>query len=494
MTRVTDPNTVFNKIRRAAPRSPSIAPIVTMTFTARTVSRSFREALKREIPGLGENRSYWRLIQYLLFGTWRDEESRHLMLPTDLLAAIEEKRNNQHYEGYKFLRSFMRDTGIKIEIVPHVFTYDPSLWKPRMVKGLTLPDPVAELVHIERCSVVDERVFMDSGTKWLRKHGSALRSQELLEANAAPSPNPCDLSVRLRDYMNDINTERFGSILSHLPKAVKIAEGLKDSENQLNILRGVHDQPKPIYTTVEYSTRIFATNDSVLRLHRDVRKVLTQDWITADLRSAQLAIVAKVWDVPEIKDYLAAGASIWPDLCTHMGVPFTPDHKATMKRALYAITFGAGRRKMHSLLAEDFNDGRNAYDRFRWHKVIRAMLIARSRQLKMIRNMRGSYDAFGRFLPLRKKAKEGYWFLFDNARSILACIAQSYELLLLQPVIDAAFDQKDRRHGFKLMTWLHDGFTLLPNCRGDEELWKQRLSDLVKIQAKDLGIVTELEF
>ena len=55
---------------------------------------------------------------------------------------------------------------------------------------------------------------------------------------------------------------------------------------------------------------------------------MTQDWITADLRSAQLAIVAAIWRIPSITEYLRSGKSVWPDLCEHMGLMYTPENKA----------------------------------------------------------------------------------------------------------------------------------------------------------------------
>lgn len=215
--------------------------------------------------------------------------------------------------------------------------------------------------------------------------------------------------------MNSLPPNRFTSALEHLPEAMAVAKGLADAENQLNLLRAIQDHAQPFYVPADKTTRVFSLRESILRLHRSLRKIMTQDWVTADLRSAQLAIVANVWGVPRLSDYLASGKSIWPDLCHHMGHTFTEDNKAIMKSSLYALTFGAGNHKMTTHLGRHFGNGSGAYREFKGHAVIRALLLARARQLKAIRHEGGGVDAFGNILELERYEKEGY--AYDNSRS-----------------------------------------------------------------------------
>lgn len=177
-----------------------------------------------------------------------------------------------------------------------------------------------------------------------------------------------------------------------------------------------------------------------------------------------------------------------------MGLAFTEDHKAIMKSTLYALTFAAGNHKMTMHLGRHFDNASGAYREFKDHAVIRALLLARARQLKAIRHEGGGVDAFGNILALERYDKEGYDYAYDNSRSILACIAQSYELALLLPVIRLAATQQFEAHGFTLTTWLHDGFTFVAHRERDEADWKKKLAGVVAEEASRLGIHTELEF
>ena len=219
---------------------------------------------------------------------------------------------------------------------------------------------------------------------------------------------------------------------------------------------------------------------------------MTQDWVTADLRSAQLAIVAKLWRIECITDYLESGKSIWPDLCGHMGVPYDAGNKAAMKNALYALIYGAADETLTKHLGQHFPIASAAFTRFTSHPIIRSLLRARKRQMSKIRDAKGATDAFGTWMPVEYTPVKGKPYNYDNVRSIMACVAQSYELKLLLPVVEAAQAQRGEEHGFVVTTWLHDGFTF--DCKtGDRKRWWDTLSLLVHQQAKALGFHTCLE-
>ena len=465
-----------------------------MKFSDKSVSPGFRDALGQALPGLGGRADYWRLTQHLLFGTWRDHDTSRLLLPSELIAAIEGKKHDKNYVAGKFLEAYRRDV-MDFEIAPHVFSFDPDRCRARSLMALELPQAVSALVEAERRSLPPEQVWMSTGNKVLRKHAVASRQEDHAEAQGrARGDGVCPQARLLLDYMNSLPPNRFTSALRHLPEATEAAKGLADAENQLNLLKAVRDYAQPFYVPVDKTTRIFSLRESVLRLHRSLRKIMTQDWVTADLRSAQLAIVASVWGVPSLTEYLAAGRSIWPDLCGHMDLLHTDDHKAIVKGALYAVTFGAGVRKMTDYLGKHFGNASGAYRTFKAHPVIRALLLARARQLRKIRHEGGGVDAFGNFLELERYEKPGYAYAYDNSRSILACIAQSYELALLLPVVKLAAAQQFEAHGFTLTTWLHDGFTFDAHRARDAGHWKARLAEVVAEEAARLGIHTGLEF
>lgn len=463
-----------------------------MNFCDRSVARPFRDGLAQALPGLADNRAYWRMTQHLLFGTWRDLDTSRLLLPGELIAAIEGKRYGKNYVAARFLDAYRRDV-LDFEIAPHVFSPDPDRCKARSVKSLVLPQAVSDIAMTERRSRDRDRVWMSSGSAVLRKHSVASRQRDHAEAQCrAQSDGVCPQTRFLLDYMNSLPPNRFTSALSHLPEAMAAAEGLADAENQLNLLKAIRDHAQPYYVPTDKTTRIFSLRESVLRLHRNLRKIMTQDWVTADLKSAQLAIVASVWGVPSLSEYLASGRRVWPDLCQHMGL--ADEDKDVVKGALYAVTFGAGNHRMTRYMGRHFSNASGAYCTFKGHVVVRALLLARARQLKGIRREGGDVDAFGNILELERYERQGYDYAYDNSRSILACIAQSYELTLLLPVIRLAAAQQFESHGFTLTTWLHDGFTFAAHRERDVEGWKERLSEVVAEEASRLGIHTALEF
>lgn len=465
-----------------------------MNFSDRSVSRPFRVGLAQALPGLADNRAYWRMTQHLLLGTWRDLDTSRLLLPGELIAVIEGKRHDKNYVASKFLNAYRRDV-MDFAIAPHIFHFDSDRCKARSVKSLVLPQAVSDIAMIERRSRDRNRVWMSSGSAVMRKHSVASRKKDHAEAQSrAQSDGVCPQTRLLLDYMNSLPPNRFTAALSHLPEAIAAAEGLADAENQLNLLKAIRDHAQPYYVPTDKTTRIFSLRESVLRLHRSIRKIMTQDWVTADLKSAQLAIVASVWGVPSLSDYLVSGRRVWPDLCQHMGLAYTDDDKAVVKGALYAVTFGAGNHRMTRYMGKHFGNVSGAYWTFKGHAVVRALLLARARQLKGIRRAGGGVDAFGNFLELERYERDGYDYAYDNSRSILACIAQSYELALLLPVIRLAASQQFESHGFTLTTWLHDGFTFAAHRERDREGWKKKLAEVVAVEASRIGIHTALEF
>ena len=204
-------------------------------------------------------------------------------------------------------------------------------------------------------------------------------------------------------------------------------------------------------------------NDCVARLQRDVRHTLTRDWITCDLKSAQLAICAKTWNVPQVGEFLRSGGSIWQSLSAWLDLE--AEQKPMLKDALYALVFGAGRDKMIAIL-----ESRRLYERFRAHPLIHQMFLARARQLRAIRTAQGAHDAFGRWIAIEYMPVLEKRYSHDSSRKILALVAQSYELLLLTPVIQLAMEQRDSSHGFVITLWLHDGFSFDTCHPGDRTL------------------------
>lgn len=467
-------------------------------FGDRPVSPDFRLALAGELPGLGENISYWRFLQYLLFSDYRDEETGLTTLPRGLIAAIERKTPDNHYSAIKFLDSFRVDV-FDFEVTDHVWhgIAGGGKGKVRAIQSMSIPDTIETLVRAERRhgSQGQQRVCLATGGEWDWRHTKALREAERHEAMSRATEVEMGLETKLAlDYLNCLKPNRFTAAMQHLPMAMLMAEHTAHVERELNILHGIQDKPVPTYVPSAKTARLYTLGPSFLHLHRSLRKIICQDWVTADLKSAQLAIVARVWNVPMIRDYLQTERDVWKDLTEHMGLEYGEDAKDILKTALYALLFGAGTRTLQNHFQDSLNYGRARQERFVQHPLIQALLAAREVQFQKIVRDDGAYDACGRFLSLETKVKDGYDIGYDNRRSILACVAQSYEMRLLAPAFKMALEQRDQEHGFTITSLLHDGLTYAAHKATDSLSWQNRLGAVVQRQADSLGILTSLNF
>jgi len=489
--------------------SPAQAPAeeqVDYRFRDITVTRKYRDILSREIPGLANNPAYWRMYHQLVYRNWKDHETGLQLLPHGLIAEIEHADDenfvlDEHYRGKAFVDRFSADTGINIDLTDHVYHPDPNRRKVRCVRSFALRSCVWDAITDERARdrSNSELVWLHTGNKYLRKHTVELRRYDTAAADARFNANTSHQSAMLIDYLNNLDSHRFTGILKHLPEAYAAAKGLSDYANQNYILDSIHDQPKPFYHPVDRTMRIYAVGQSFNRLQRDLRKIVTQDWITGDLRSAQLAINATIWGIPEINEYLRSGGKPWIDLCDHMALKPTGDNKAIIKTAVYSLGYGMGNDNCCKQLGESFPSGTKAFDRFTSHPIINSLLMARSRQLRKINDKLncGGIDAYGKFIPLEYhyvKNCTGQECEYSNNRSVLACISQSYEMKLLEPVIHEALRVQHDERGFAITSWLHDGFCFCPYGSRDKDAIMERLATLVKRQADDLGIYTSLEY
>ena len=168
-------------------------------------------------------------------------------------------------------------------------------------------------------------------------------------------------TVPLKPY-----TTNFQNNATHARKLIETLPEEKNLEKKrvrcLKLLKKIGVNPKPAFrTSLKGNTvRIFENNGhAYLALKRDVRKALTRDWIEYDLKSAQLAIVAKLWNLPIITDFLRNGKDIWMEIGETLDIvdkeksnPNThfKDVKSDIKAALYAIIFGISNNNLEAMI------------------------------------------------------------------------------------------------------------------------------------------------
>jgi len=257
-----------------------------MNFADRTVSKTFRDGLGKEFPTLAGNQAYWRMTGHLLFGTRTDVDTKLLMIPAELLATMEGRTPGVNYSGRKFLDSYRADV-LDFEVEEHIWSPNPDKCRCRAVKSITLPPAVETLVKDERrqkhgLEETDVRVWMSTGTKYLPRHATARRRQQQVECQCLAQEDYVNPNTHLLlTYLNSLPSNRFTGALKHIPEAMEAAEKLADAENQINLLAGIRDNVQPFYQPAPKTARVYSSNESILRLHRDLRKIMTKDWITA---------------------------------------------------------------------------------------------------------------------------------------------------------------------------------------------------------------------
>lgn len=450
-----------------------------MKIAKRLVSKEFRNRLVAKFPNLKNKQSYWNFLGYLMFGTYRDESSGRLIISAEMIANLEGKSSDwmhNNYSAYPFLTKFSREI--------HPFTW--SDWsheagRARVITALTWDEDVTAAIAAERQGLWEEtgKVYLNNGSKFTKKKQSQIRLEERLGAISLMSQAGCEEARQLLELMNNQPSNLFGmKILENISSAFDVAKALpvEKSERQIDILNAVISQYQPFYKPTAGSPRIFAYNENLLGLQREVRKALTKGWLECDLKSAQLAICAKTWEVVRAQKFLREGGNIWDSLFEHFQIEKNESTKRIFKTGLYALMFGAQKKKM----TEIFDPlGQDSLEKFLSHRIIKSMWRARRKQLSLIRKNKGAINYFGQFISLRN----------FSARSILSQLAQAYELALLYPVVKLA--KSDIR--FKITLWQHDGFSLHIAKPEDKENLVFNLKYVVMAKAQELGIKTELE-
>jgi hypothetical protein len=355
-----------------------------------------------------------------------------------------------------------------------------------------VPDWLIQASKPERRQSKSDRVEFATGEPWTAKKSSKALRAIRCEAATLAAEAGCQETKRLLDYLNGLAPNAFAKVTEKLEEAHRIVDTLSsDVERQHNLLMAIEQVCQPIYKPVESSVRVYSLNESFLRLKREVRNVITEDWLKADLTSAQLAIAATFWSAPKVSHFLESGNSIWTELQQWMKVQHEPESKPKLKELLYSLLFGMKTRNLARKLKEMFPNLNNPWLKFKQHTLIAELLEARKLQFERIRTAGEVKDAFGRTLRLQEKGKSDSSYQDDNASSLLAQVAQSWELKLMLPILDLAENHR-KSNGFTVTMWLHDGVCISVHDKRRMEDWKARISNAVNTEAEKLNIPTRL--
>jgi hypothetical protein len=474
----------------SGPQLPTCDTKITL-YDRITVSSRFRRIVAKALPGLGDNLAYWRLMNYLLFGAWEDQETGQRLLAHELLAEIAgHKSSNSNFRSWKFLEQFRAE----------VFAADAFQWtrhkpkkKCRQVSKLVLPPEVAQALEDEfaRKHYETGRVYFTTGIRFTRERQTAERNRQQKEAlSNAPNANSKEAREILA-YLNNLPPHLFHKMQrENHEDAVKVARltpNRKGRRRQLEILKHIYEQPQPFYqpSKTGNTDRVFGVIGSLPLLSKPVRTAWTKGWYKADLRSAQLAINAKLWNVPEVTEFLKRNErSIWKELTNHFLLTGNDAERAkgALKKALYSLCYGMDARKIATHLKKELKKvGIQRNGRFLLkHPLIRALMAARKRMTRRISKAGGGASCFGR------------WHSTTDIlpHQILALQSQAIELKLMHPLFVMAAKSKD----LTITLFLHDGMAIHFTDKNRLASWKRRMSNEVGNIAATYGIETDLEW
>jgi hypothetical protein len=466
-------------------------------FRRKYVPHSLRVAVAKHYPNIYSAEKFARLMQYLLFpGTPRLEDDS-IWLDWATLAEIEDVPLTKKYNGGRFLEEYMAVTGHRPEILP----YNHKEGLVRRVSALNLhPDVIAEVQHMIPGST--DRIDFVTGKPFDKYAKSKLREEDYRRAMAVQSH--VDACNRVLVWLNELPARTFSVVIeAGLASAIERANRYSQEERRgktreltrdyaLRLLSEIADQPQPFYRVSREgrTLRLIPLNMSLCNLPREIRKLLTTcaGWKTFDLKAAQLAIIAKLWNIPELLAFLESGRSIWTELQEYLGL--TPADKDFLKHeAVYPITYGEKRDVVTVALDNAYGNGTGK--KFLTHPIIAAILQARTEQLAMIKRDGGAYDCYNNWItPPMDKPFEKAWFTEENYRSVLAQLSQAVEFKLIY----AAFAEAQLSKGeASIVLYQYDGFSVKFRRPEAEKKWTQRIMEAVKQEADSLGVLTSLE-
>jgi len=449
------------------------------------------------------------LLSYLLWGGERFHD-QSLLLPCHLIANFFGYPESSNLNTGKLLQVFRDDVLAQIpQAVLEVGEHDWLGRRCRTVKKFHLGILEADFNLLGRrdSKFIRARdmpagslVYLHNGRTFSRRAARKILTKQAAEVHK-PASLAHPVSQKVMDTLARVPesvfarqvTECFGLAAAQ----VDCIKDLSVRRSQEAILRRIDIDPVPRYShSLQGRThRVFA-NGHIPNLKRDIRMAFTESWPEADLSCAQLAIASAIWGMEKTRSFLADGGNVWDDLLAPV-LGLSGAHrqqvKSAIKTAMYSMLYLRRERKVRSELQKELLELNCQIPAaiFLDHWIFRELAEASQIQARHLRDGHGLTDAFGQIHYAGKGR---------TPSSVMAQVNQSYELYLLEPVLDYVnarhtdgrflVDPKEMR----IVLWSHDGFNIAVR-RKDQILSYQRLlSKLVEERGQAMGIPTRLEW
>jgi hypothetical protein len=458
------------------------------------VSESEYEYMHRQWPGIGKDPGHKRMLAHVATSNYRDEPSGLVVIDREIIAGfygrMDDLRNNR-YAAWKDLERFRQD------VLPD-FAYsdwDSRLDRARVVTRTGVSQEQMEgLMTAFRWGLEKEAgmVLVATG-EWYTKYLEG-KDQELLESRA---------SFRVSNRLMVIHQNNHGmadysrKINQNLDRALAVLDSLDGTVEQklvrMRTLEQVTTYKKPWLHKVDNSDRVYAEGSPWTTLKREVRRELTRGWYSYDLRGAQLAIVAQLWDVPELAEVLSeclkGKQKVWHVLCDDIGVSY--EMIDAVKLGVYRLVFG-GSEGMAWRGIKRATGSAEVARRFVRSRLIKLVLEGRKRRIKQVMRDGGLSTCFDDRIEVPEGSRTE---VAQAIRRMLAREAQAVETKLMLPLYEMAMTAEAQdQYGFSIPLNLYDGVVV--NFRRGEQSrhkWEPQMIEAVGAVAKQYDIQTRLE-
>ena len=429
---------------------------ITKGYVRKTLRVETYNALVNEYPGLKDPR-LMRLFIWCIFGK-REEYFGGVLVGAWYcnLAFTGRASNQESLPKLKALQAVLGIDNFKWS------DFDRQKKQCREVAVLKLPEYIIKLLEAET---------METGHEGSRAYlnGAPFKFSALKDAKL---DGPLDAQLdflkdgsqrKVLDYLNSLDRKYYIKIFKYnFQSAVDVARSLKKNvADTLCLLRALKDESKaPFYTLSENTYRVYPHGYSVVQLKREVRKALCKDWYEADLKNAQLAIIARLWGIPDLENFLMNGGSFWSHVLQALNLPLTSDNKDWLKQMTYALAFGAGINGFKDI-CKDHDFCFSYYKKFRAVPLIKSIFKARKKRLAYFKSCDGIHkDCFK--LVTKVPIEECY--------KLLAREAQSVEWALMQSLFEYVWSCSPKE--IAIVLFQHDGATLFIKQNAERHMKK----------------------
>ncbi|MEI6914037.1 MAG: hypothetical protein WCL39_02780, partial [Armatimonadota bacterium] len=386
---------------------------------------------------IADNYPYWAQLGYLAFNAIphsRDETK--VAAPFDLLRNL---GNCQRIPAIEILKD-MQGHGLIGEVIDNYSYFDRYC---RAVE-LTLPPQLQEMIRndqLTRNEMKKDPVFFSDGSNWnkYRVQGNRKEHKLAIQSSELSPGHPLRHSILDQLHNNRVlnwQLERMNKVSDEISATIDAMDDRLRQETAARIYNGIKDDPYIGYKGVDRSPRIYSSYPSILYAPREIKTILFRGTHSLDIQSCQIAITSSTWGLPQLKEFVASGGSIWDELMAYTGA----ETKDPIKDFVNPLVFMAGMTKLNEYAAK-----LPCSERIFSHPFIQEILEGRKRQMALLNGQGYLVDAFGRKLYIscnrRDNVNLNWWEQSEKSkRSIISQVVQSYEATVMEQIFDVLQD------------------------------------------------------